>query len=277
MSAKDFLKKIRRYFVIEKIKQVQIPVMEGSYLRGHTALICGGTGGIGYAIAERFIANGCKVVISGTSEEKLRKACNSLGGETNFVVLDLRNISQTQNSLNDFLSHYKDVNKIDILVNAAGIHGPSDFWNITENDFNSVMEINVRGIFFVCQVIGTYMKENGIKGHILNISSASALKPGKTPYEISKNAVRSMTLGMADEMIKYGIVVNCLAPGPVATPMLNKDRNSSLTWEGNPSGRLATPDEIANWAVFMASGLGDYIVGNSLYISGGSGTICIDR
>lgn len=86
-----------------------------------------------------------------------------------------------------------------------------------------------------------------------------------------------MTLGVARELVKYGIVVNCLAPGPTATPMLNFQDGQQINWEGNPSGRVAMPEEIANWAVFLVSDLGNLVVGDSLYVTGGSGTICIDK
>ena len=121
------------------------------------------------------------------------------------------------------------------------------------------------------------MIENHIKGHILIVSSASSAKPGWTPYEISKNGVKALTLGFADKLIKHGIVVNSIAPGPVSTPMLGKNDTSDIAWEGNPTGRMSTPAEIANWALFMVSDIGNMVVGDTFYISGGSGTICLDK
>lgn len=111
------------------------------------------------------------------------------------------------------------------------------------------------------------------------MSSASALKPGWTPYEISKRAVNGLTLGFADKLIRYGIVVNGIAPGPTATPMLGKvvDGDLDLEWNANPSGRMSTVEEIANLALFMVSDLGNGIVGDTFFLTGGSGTICIDK
>lgn len=274
MMGKSVLKKIRKCFFGEKIKPVLIPVEEGKYLDGHIAFIVGGSGGIGHAIAERFIANGCKVIISGTNREKLIKTVAELDNDTKFVLMDLCDINSIRKGCKEAIDK---AGKIDILVNSAGVHGPSDFWTITEKDWDSVMDTNVKGMFFTSQIFASYMRTEKIKGHILNISSASALKHGKTPYEISKNSVRAMTLGIAEECIKYGIVVNCLGPGPTATNMLHMNSESELNWNGNPSGRVARPEEIANWAVYLASSLGDYVVGDSLYVSGGSGTICIDK
>ncbi len=266
-------RRLKKLFVYEKKIPVVVPVYKGDLLNGHSAFISGGSGGIGYQIAKQFIDNNCNVVISGTNEEKLKKISNDLGDKCSYLVLDITNIMEMHKSITKLLEN----TRIDICVNAAGVHGPANFWEITESDYDSVMSINVKGMFFLSQLFASYMKENKIKGHILNISSASALKPGKTPYEISKNAVKALTLGMADECIKYGIVVNCLAPGPTATPMLKLNKDSGLNWNGNPSGRVATPEEIANWAVFLVSSLGDYVVGDSVYVTGGSGTICIDK
>ncbi len=274
MMVKSMFKKIKKLLFGKKIVPLLVPVMEGKYLEGHIAFIVGGSGGIGRAIAERFIANGCKVIISGTNKEKIVKTATELGNDTEYVIMNLFDLNSIRNGCREAI---EKAGKIDILVNSAGIHGPSDFWTISENDWNSVMDTNVKGMFFTSQILATYMREQKIRGHILNISSASALKHGKTPYEISKNAVRAMTLGMAEECIKYGIVVNCLGPGPTATNMLHMNNESELNWSGNPSGRVARPEEIANWAVYLASSLGDYVVGDSLYVSGGSGTICIDK
>lgn len=272
--ARKIVKKIKNSLVVKKKEAVRIPIYHGSLLEGHTALIVGGTGGIGQSIAERFISNGCKVIITGTNEEKLKMVCAYSDNKMHYVVVNLNQVDSFPDTINDV---EQKVGKIDIFVNAAGLHGPSSMWDVTENDWDSVMDVNVKGMYFMCQAAGKYMKEKGIEGHILNVSSASALKPGKTPYEISKNAVRSMTLGLADEMIKYGIVVNCIAPGPTATKMLNYQEGGSLSWPGNPTGRMAAPEEIANWAVLMVSDLGNYVIGDSFYITGGSGTICIDK
>lgn len=273
--AKKIAKKLKSCLFIEKKVAINIPVLNGNLLEGHKAFIVGGTGGIGYAIAERFIANGCKTVITGTNEEKLKSACASYETEMQYMVMNLNKVDSFQKIISD--AEAIQEGKFDIFVNAAGLHGPSSLWDISEENWDNVMNVNLKGMYFMCQAAGKYMKEQGIRGHILNISSASALKPGKTPYEISKAGVSSMTLGLADEMIKYGIVVNCLAPGPTATKMLNYQEVGTVSWPANPTGRMATPEEIANWAVLMVSDLGNYIVGDSFYVSGGSGTICIDK
>lgn len=272
---KRLLKKLKSILVVEKLTAISTPVLEGKLLVNHTAFISGGTGGIGAAIAKRFIANGARVVIAGRDEEKLKNVCSELGEKATYVVLDITEPKQFDDVIEE--SSKKIQEKIDILVNSAGTHGPSDLWSVTPENWDTVMDTNLKGMYFLSQSFGKYYRKNSIRGHILNISSASALKPGKTPYEISKNGVKAVTLGLAAEMIKYGIVVNGLAPGPTATEMLHMDTRSSLRWPGNPSGRVATPEEIANWAVMLVSDMGNYVVGDSFYVTGGSGTICIDK
>lgn len=272
---KRSLKKIKSIFVVEKLTAISTPILEGNLLVNQTAFISGGTGGIGAAIAKRFIANGARVVIAGRDEEKLKRVCSALGENATYVVLDITEPKQFDGVIEE--ASRKTRNRIDILVNCAGTHGPSDFWAVTPENWDAVMGTNLKGLYFLSQSFGNYYRTNNIRGHILNISSASALKLGKTPYEISKNGVEAVTRGLASEMIKYGIVVNGLAPGPTATGMLHMDTASSLHWPGNPSGRVATPEEIANWAVMLVSDMGNYVVGDSFYVTGGSGTICIDK
>ena len=163
--------------------------------------------------------------------------------------------------------------RLDILVNAAGVHGNQCFGEVSEETWDSVLDVNLKGMFFMTQAVGNYMKNNNIKGHILNVSSAAALKPGYTPYEISKSGVKSLTLGVAAELIQYGIIVNAIAPGPVATEMLGRKEGDTLYTDCVPAMRFATPSEIAQLAVIMASDMCNLVIGDTFYISGGSGTI----
>ena len=120
------------------------------------------------------------------------------------------------------------------------------------------------------------MKVNNIQGNILNIASSSSLRPGNSPYILSKWGVRSLTLGMAKTLIPYGIVVNGLAPGPTNTPMLFKDDYDGIELSSNPSGRYGTSEEVANLAVILVSSLGRLIVGDTLFMTGGAGVLTFD-
>ena len=137
------------------------------------------------------------------------------------------------------------------------------------------MDINAKGTFFMSQAVSRFMIERKIKGHILNITSSSALRPAWSPYQMSKWAVRGLTVGMADVLLPHGIIVNAIALGPVATDMLGIKKDDSIYNPGNPSGRYALPEEIASLAVYMVSSMGDMIVGDTFYMTGGSGVITL--
>ena len=273
---KGLLKKIKNnLFPHPKISSVEIPVFKGDLLNGYTALIIGGSGGIGSEIAKTFVENGCRVVVTGMNEAKLQNVCHDIGTEmAHYVVADISH-NEEINLLVD--AAVELLGKIDIFVHGAGVHCLDMFGSVTEQVWDTVMNINLKSVYFLCQEISNYMIENHIKGHMLIVGSASSAKPGWTPYEISKNGVRALTLGFADKLIKHGIVVNSIAPGPVSTPMLGKNDTSDIAWTGNPTGRMSTPAEIANWALFMVSDMGNMVVGDTFYVSGGSGTICLDK
>lgn len=266
---------VKSRLAIKKIISTEIPIYHGELLKGKTALIFGGSGGIGSAIANAFIEQGAYVVLVGTNEKKLVHISEHLGKEkASYIVADIRQIDQV---IQVIAKATQTQQKIDIFVHAAGTHCHDKFGNVLPETWENVMDINLKSMYFACQEISNYMIKNNIKGHILNIGSASANKPGWTPYEISKAGVKSLTLGFADKLIQHDIVVNGLAPGPVLTPMLKTDKTGDLSWPGNPTGRMSTPSEIANWAVFMASDMGNMVVGDTFFVSGGSGTICMDK
>lgn len=242
-------------------------------LEGKIALITGGSSGIGFAIAEAFIASGCRVVITSTNQTKLEYCISKLGNNCRGIILDVTDIASLKEKVFDAAECFEDsVGKIDILVNAAGITNHTDFMHMSEKEYDNIMNINTKGTFFMCQIVGDLMIKHNTKGHILNVTSSSALRPAWTPYQMSKWAIRGFTIGLADTLIPYGIVVNAIAPGPVATPMLNKD-DSDLYMENHPCKRMASASEIANLEVFMVSDMGNLIVGDTFYITGGSGLI----
>lgn len=256
----------------KNVVSINIPKNKSNLLENKVALIVGGTGGIGVAIAESFLEAGAKVIISGTREEKVTKTVEKLGNAVRGIQIDLNNVTEFDNKVSQAISLFSE-NRIDILVNCAGVHGNQKFGIVSEATYDAVMNTNLKGLFFMTQIVSNYMKEKKIKGHILNVSSAAALKPGYTPYEISKSGVRSFTLGAAAELIPYGIVVNAIAPGAVATAMLGRKEGDTLYTDCIPAKRFATPSEIGQLAVIMVSDMCDLVIGDTFYISGGSGTI----
>lgn len=261
--------------MITKTEKIPIPTPTNpqQLLAGKVALVTGGTGGIGTAIAKAFVDSGAKVILVGTNEKKLQDIASRYDKESlipmQFNVLDVDAMPQKVIEAGELFPE----KRIDILVNCAGVNDVDDFAHVKEADYDRVMDINVKGTFFMCQAVSNYMIANKIKGHILNVSSSSALRPAWTPYPISKWAIRGFTMGLADTLLPHGIVVNAIAPGPTATAMVDRQADGDIRMDSNPSGRMAVPSEIANLAVFMVSDMGNMIVGDTFYMTGGSGTI----
>lgn len=242
-------------------------------LEGRVAFITGGNSGIGLEIAREFLKNGCKVIIAGTNEEKLKLCCKSLDNiNIKCITLNLTEINTFKEKFEQILSLFPN-DKIDILVNSAGVTGFTNYFEVTEKEYDNIMDINLKGNFFLSQIFSKYMIENNIKGNILNISSSSAVRPAWKPYQISKWGIKGFTLGLADTLAPYGIVVNALAPGPVATPMLGKNEGDNIYNSRIYNKRYALPSEIAYLATYMVSDLGRLIIGDTIYSTGGSGIL----
>lgn len=271
-NIKNVIKKIALKHNKKDIIPISHPVDNTQLLQGKVALIIGGTGGIGFAIAQSFVESGCKVILAGTNEEKLLERSYSLGdGKSKYIVINLQDTHLFDGKI---LIASKLYGSIDILVNAAGVHSMNDdFWNIDENEYDKILDINLKGPYFLNRAVGYYMIQNNIKGHILNIASSVALEPAWTPYRLSKLGIRGYTEGLATILLPYGITVNSIAPGTVSTSLIGYHNGDAINSEDNRVGRNIMPDEIAAYAKLMVSDLGNMIVGDTLYISGGRGTI----
>lgn len=275
---KKKVRKFVRYF--QKQTPVFIPLIEGNYLNGRTALITGGTSGIGFAMAQAFLRNGANVIVTGRSKEKIEVAIKSLTKDVTkgFVKGFVFDISKTELIEDSFqkLLQDQDVEQIDILINNAGVMDGSPIGDTSIKDFSKTIDTNLKGTFFLSQCVSNYMIEKSIKGNILNIASSSSLRPAISPYMLSKWGIRGLTEGMAKKLIQYGIVVNGIAPGPTLTPMLVTDNELCINNEKVLAGRYCTAEEIANFAVILTSQLGRMIVGDILYVTGGSGLLTYD-
>ena len=276
MGLKSKIKNVvKSYYKVKNEKNViSVPIVKSTdqILDGKVAFITGGSGGIGFGIAKRFTESGGKVILAGTNEEKLKDNITKLSaGTATYVIFDARKVASFYDVI---IEAEKKINAtINVFVNSAGVHGNKQFLDVDEETYDAVLDVNTKATYFMCQAAGKYMIQNDVKGHILNVSSAAALKPAWTPYEVSKWGVRGMTLGIADELLPYGVVVNAIGPGPVATSMLGRREEDTLYTEYTPSHRLATPEEIGQLAVIMVSDMCNLVIGDTFYISGGSGTV----
>ena len=269
MNTKQLIKRIlNNIFIYKKIVPVKIPVLSpNNGFKGQCAIVSGGSSGIGFSIAKKLSENGCKVYILGRNKEKLEKAALEIG--CLYKIVDVSDVNQIKNAVNEIYA--KDMPNL--LVNSAGVNINEPFGVVTEKGWDACFNINVKGTYFLSQAVTNQMKKYKIKGHVLNLSSASALRPCYSVYVISKHLIKDITEGMAQALIPHGIVVNAIAPGPTATPMMQKEADENLYFANNPTLRMASVEEIANLALYMLSDLGAYIVGSTFYITGGGGII----
>jgi len=248
-------------------------------LAGRTALVTGGTGGIGKAIVEAYLKAGADVVFTSRNQQRGDKVAKELSAKypERFVFaveLDNMKVSSFNDIFQRILSRLQG-KKLSILVNNAGV--TEGWWcHTTEEEYDLVMNTNMKGVFFLTEIVARYMRDNGIHGNILNITSTASLRPANTAYRLSKWALKGFTLGLAKTLLPYDIIVNGIAPGPTATKMMGADGTNDFSKPKNPNGRLALPEEIANMAVIYVSSMARTIVGDVAYMSGGAGVLTVD-
>ena len=242
-------------------------------LEGKIAVVTGGTRGIGYAIVKKFLENGAKVILFGSKEESVNKAIEELKKENSSYIVDgawpkLESLESVQNIFDDIVSKY---GKIDILVNNAGISAMDKIYDYKEEEFDKIMDLNVKSVFNCSRAVVSYMKENG-GGVILNTSSMVSIygQPSGCGYPASKFAVNGLTKSLARELGKDNIRVNAVAPGVTLTDMMKNVPESVIEpiIKGIPLGRIGTPEDIANAFLFLASDMASYITGVVLSVDG---------
>lgn len=279
MGVKSKVKKILMMFQRKVKEPVYIPIMEGKILYGRNILISGATGGIGIAIAECCLRNGASVILSGRNETKLGNMQVELSEKLKIpkkkVEILKLDISDVKNLGSILKKQYETSGKIDTLINCAGIQKGAPICDTKEEDYDVVLDTNTKGTYFISQEFANLLIENKMRGNILNISSVSGMRPAISPYMVSKWGMIGMTKGLAKKLIKNEIVVNGIAPGPVATEMINQN-GLDLYYKNAPSERFADPMEVANLAVFLISDMGRMIIGETVCISGGCGTLTFD-
>lgn len=242
-------------------------------LKGKTAVVTGSGSGIGQGIALGLAEAGADIVAvyhssTGGTEEKIR----AMGGRCVSVCADVSRMESIDQIMNAALEAF---GKIDILVNAAGQIYREPALTHPEARWDQVMEVNAKIPFFLAQRIARQMVEKGIRGRIINIASMNSyfggiLVPG---YSASKHAVVGLTKAMSNEWAGYGICVNALAPGWIATKMTtavreNETRNAEII-SRIPAGRWGRPEDFAGPAVFLASEASAYVTGSTLPVDGG--------
>lgn len=248
-------------------------------LKDKIALITGSSGGIGQAIAIRYAAEGADVVInyhrSRQGAEATLREVEALGRRGVIVQAD---VSQTNDIRRMFAAAVAHFGRLDILVNNAGIETPAPFWDVTEEDYDRVLNVNLKGVFFATQEMVRHLRldeRRGHRGRIVNISSVHEELPfpNFTPYCAAKGGLKMLTRNLAVELGPLGITINNIAPGAIATPMnaklLGDPQKLSALLTQIPLGRLGQTHDVAGVAVFLACDDAAYVTGSTYYVDGG--------
>ena len=249
-------------------------------LSGQTAVVIGGTGVLGGALAEGLAHAGAHVVVAGRSRERgqqrveairRQRSCGGMGGDASFAEVDVFNRASIEGLLGHVL---KQRGRADMLINGAGVNAASDYFDVGDDDWDRVLDSNLKAVHWGCQIFGRSMADSG-GGAILNIASVTADKPLSRvyAYSASKAAVVNLTKNVARELAPRGVRVNALCPGFFPAEqnrkILTAERTESILG-GTPMHRFGEPRELIGAALLLLSpAAGSFITGSILYVDGG--------
>jgi 3-oxoacyl-[acyl-carrier protein] reductase len=242
-------------------------------LAGYKALITGGSGSIGHAIAKAMAMQGCEVAVSGTRQEALDITSQEVEAISGKAAVTIRcNLADIDDTKKLFQEAEERLGGIDILVNNAGIDKDKLFIRMNEDDLYEVLNINLRAAFILARDAVTAMSKRRY-GRIINIASVVGYtgNPGQANYCASKAGLVGMSKAIAIEYAKRGVTVNCIAPGAVQTPMIEalSEQAQKAFLDKIPMGIMATPMDVAHACCFISSKEASYITGQTLHVNGG--------
>ena len=250
-------------------------------LADKVAIITGGAGGIGSAIAAGFAREGARVVVADLSLSRCEDVCGQIGGKALAQLLDVRDMDSIDAMIEWVVL---EAGGIDILVNCAGVFGMQKIVDLTPEEFDRVNAVNARGLIFTVAAVARQMIKGRRGGAIINITSGAARRgpAGAVAYATSKAGVVAMTQCAAQELIPDGIRVNAIAPGAVRTPMWEEVKViypaamgidigdiEALQVASTPAGRMSTPEDFVGAATFLASEESAHVIGQTLNVDGG--------
>ena len=244
-------------------------------LTGKTAIVTGGTRGIGFAIVKKYLENGANVAVAGSRKESVDKALAQLSEYEGRVMGIWPDLCSPEAAAAAFASVKEEFGSLDILANNAGLSSRTSLYDYTVEEFSKVMDLNVKAVFVCSQAAARIMKEQG-GGVIINTSSMVSVygQPAGCAYPTSKFAVNGLTRSLARELAKDPIRVNAVAPGVTKTEMvaaLPKELVDRIS-AGIPLGRVGEPLDIANAYLYLASDLASYVTGDILHVDGAAMT-----
>jgi glucose 1-dehydrogenase len=245
-------------------------------LAGKTAIVTGAARGIGAACSRAFAEHGANVVMADVLPELCAETAASISRDTGADTLTVQtDVSQEADCEALLVRCVERFGQCDILLNNAGIIVAGSILDVSTEDFDRVLGVNLRGTFMLSRAVAKHMVERSIHGAIINMSSTNAVVtiPDQLAYATSKGGVGQLTKVMAMELAAHDIRVNAIGPGSIATDMLDvvmQDDNARRTiLSRTPMGRAGDPSEVASVAVFLASDYASYVTGQTIYPDGG--------
>jgi glucose 1-dehydrogenase len=245
-------------------------------LEGKVAAVTGGNQGIGLGIAQRFIEEGAAVSICYLSDkegtERVAKTLRGGGGRAVAIQADVSKLADGLRFISETVSQ---LGELDILVNNAGVEKRANFWDVTEADYDFVLNVNLKGLFFVTQAMVRYLMQTKRPGKIINISSVHEELPFPhfSSYCASKGGLKMLTRNLSIELAPLNIAINNIAPGAIETPINKNLLNDPVKLKGLldniPLRRLGKPEDVASIAAFLASEESSYVTGTTFVVDGG--------
>ena len=261
------------------------PLVDLFDLTGQVALVTGGAKGIGHAIALRLAEAGAAVLVADVDLDGGRETVEAIaaqGGTAEAMVADVADVAEGRAAVEEAVATF---GRLDVLVNNAGIFPFAGALRLAEAEWDRVLDVNLKGAFFLTQAAARLMIAARRGGRIVNVASVAALRPGGNlaHYDASKGGLLALTRALALAFAPHGITVNAILPGEIDTPG-TRNNTSALDQQGGlavmdmrtpeflariPLGRLGQPEDVANAALFLASAAATYITGTGLVVDGG--------
>lgn len=273
MGLKSIIRKVAFGIISQPKANVHVTIKQANYngiLTGKNIVVTGGSRGIGFSMAKKFVLEGAKVLITGRREEALKKAVSELGPNSDYIIFDNSRTENIENFVETCKNKMGNINSI--VLNAGISLHEGNFLNVTQEGFDKQFDTNLKSNYFIAQSFLRDKLQEQSEANLLFLSSETAGKCIDIPYGLTKAALNSLVGGLARRVYQKGIRVNAIAPGVTLTEMTNGGNieKSKDLGTGSAAGRWLLPEEIAEIACFILSDASKCITGEVIYCDAGN-------